>query len=143
MKAFRFRLETSLRLADQELDIAQALLAREHRKLQQLTEQRDEQEQILGKAWHGQKTACLQEPLHLGFWQKYSREQKEKLELYQDYVEEQQKIVNEYREKLVECRIKVEKYERLKEKKLRLYYIEELRKEQNVLDEIGQSRRST
>lgn len=138
--AFKFRLETSLRLANQELDIARGLLAQEIRKMQKVMEQRDNQAAILTGAWQGQKKACLQEPVNLGFWQKYSLEQQEKLHKYEKELEEQEKIVAEHREKLVECRIKVEKFKRLKEKKLRLFKIEELKKEQSVIDEIAQKR---
>lgn len=143
MKSFRFRLEASLRLANQELDIARGLLAKEMRLLQQLTEQRNQQEQCLGRAYQGQKRACLVEPQNLGLWQKYTGEQKEKLYFCKNKVDEQQKVADEYRENLIKCRIKVEKFERLKAKKLRLYYIEELKKEQSVIDEIAQTRRNT
>ena len=137
---FKFRLETSLRLASQEMDIVQGQLAQEMRILQKLLEQRDSQKRLFIRALEGQKTACLQEPQNLMLWQKYGVEQKEKLLQAEQKVAEQEKIVAEYREKLIECRIKVEKFKRLKEKKMRLYEIEELRKEQTVIDEIAQSR---
>lgn len=136
--AFKFRLETSLRLAKQELDIAQGLLAKEIRKLQFLKEQRDKQAGLLAEALEGQKRACLQAPSSLALWQKYSLEQKEKLINHEKEVEEQDKIVLKQREMLIECRIKTEKFKRLKEKKLRLFNIEELRREQTVIDEIAQ-----
>lgn len=135
---FKFRLETSLHLANQELDIARGLLAGEVRKLQMAREQRDYQDRLFLRAQQGQKRACLQEPSILGVWQKYSLEQKMALLQREEEVEKQEKIVAEYREKLIECRIKVEKYKRLREKKLRLFYKEELKKEQAVLDEIAQ-----
>lgn len=137
---FKFRLETSLHLADQELEVAQGLLAQEIRKMQKAIEQRDNQIEILTGAWQEQKKACLQEPLKLGFWQKYSLEQKEKLNKYEKELKEQQKIVAVHRERLLECRIKVEKFKRLKEKKLRLFNIEELKREQSIIDEIAQKR---
>jgi flagellar FliJ protein len=138
--AFKFRLETSLRLAKQELDIAQGLLAEELRKLQKARGQRDNQTEILVQAFQGQKMACLEKPRDLSLWQQYSLEQKDKLIKYIKIVEEQEEIVIEYRERLVECRIKVEKFKRLKEKKMRLFYIQELKKEQTVIDEIAQNR---
>ncbi len=137
---FKYRLDTSLRLANQEMNIVQGQLAEELRILQKLVDQRDHQVRILSLAYEGQTRACLAEPMHLSSWQKYSVEQKEKLSEYQLEVEEQEKIIASYREKLMECRIKVEKFKRLKEKKLRLYYIEELRKDQVIIDEIAQSR---
>jgi len=138
--AFKFRLETSLRLASQEMDIVQGELARELRTLQIVQEQRDYQNLVLARAIEGQKKACLEAPQRLSQWQRYGLEQKEKLSENEQKVKEQEKIVKQYREKLVECRIKVEKFKRLKEKKLRLYAIEELKKEQTIIDEIAQSR---
>lgn len=138
--AFKFRLETSLRLANQEMDIVQGLLAQETRKMQEFIEQRNCQALNLAKAWDGQRNACMEAPYRLKLWQKYSAEQREKLIVCEKQVEKQEKVVEEHREKLIECRIKVEKYKRLKEKKLRLYFIEELKKEQNVIDEIAQGR---
>jgi uncharacterized coiled-coil protein SlyX len=55
---------------------------------------------------------------------------KEKLLQAEQKVAEQEKIVAEIQEKLIECRIKVEKFKSSR-KKMRLYEIEELRKEQN------------
>jgi flagellar FliJ protein len=137
---FKFRLEASLRLARQELDIVEGELARELRIRQNLIVQRDDQAKILSGAQTGQKRACLSEPQNLGIWQKYCLLQKQILADFEQKVREQEKIVSKYREKLLECRIKAEKFKRLKEKKLRLYQIEELKQEQKVIDEIAQSR---
>ncbi|HHV65645.1 MAG TPA: flagellar export protein FliJ [Peptococcaceae bacterium] len=139
--SFKFRLETSLHLAEQELDIARGFLATELRKLQELSSRRDRQAELLLEAFKGQKKACLEEPWSLSFWQLYIREQKEKLLQLIAEVQEQEKNVLKHREKVVQCRIKVEKFKRLKQKKFKLYYIEELRKEQAVLDEIASLRR--
>jgi flagellar FliJ protein len=136
---FKFRLETSLRLAKQELDIAQGLLAEELRILQEAKGQKDNQTRILAQAFQGQKKACLEKPRDLSLWQQYSSEQKDKLRDYVKIVEEQEKTVAEYRARLVECRIKVEKFKRLKEKQKSLFDIKELRKEQTVIDEIAQN----
>ncbi len=138
--SFKFRLETSLNLADQELKIAQGLLAQETRILLNVSELRDSQSRLLTRALEGQKRACLEEPVNISIWQKYAGEQNEKLLKLQKEVEKQQKIVADYREKLRECRIKVEKYKRLKGKKMKLYSILELKKEQKAIDEIAQSR---
>ncbi|RNC29562.1 MAG: hypothetical protein AWM53_00560 [Candidatus Dichloromethanomonas elyunquensis] len=138
--AFQFRLETSLRLANQEMDVVQGQLAQELRILQTYTEQKDCQLRIFLHAVEGQQAACLREPQNLSLWQNFSMEQKEILSKYEKQLQEQEKIVAKYREKLIECRIKVEKFKRLKEKKRKLYYVEELKKEQGVIDEIAQSR---
>ncbi|MGI6450285.1 MAG: flagellar export protein FliJ [Desulfitobacteriia bacterium] len=134
---FKFRLETSLHLAEQELDIARGFLATELRKLQELSSRRNKQAELFLKALRGQKKACLEQPSSLKSWQNYSVEQKEKLLKLEAEVREQEKNVLKYREKLIQCRIKVEKLKRLKQKKFKLFYIEELRKEQAVLDEIA------
>ncbi|NLP44336.1 MAG: FliJ family protein [Peptococcaceae bacterium] len=138
--AFKFRLETSLRLAKQELDMAQNLLAQQIRILLELRNQSSKQALLLERAWQGQRTACREAPSSLGLWQKYAEQQKKELLELNKKVEKQQKIVDEYRKELLECRIKVEKYERLKAKQKRLFYIEELRTEQKQLDEIAQTK---
>ena len=136
--SFKFRLETILRLAEQELDVAQGLLAQQTRVLLDLQEQRSKQALLLERAWQGQRTACVEAPLTIAQWQKYAEQQKKELRELNKKVEEQQKIVEKYRKELLECRIKVEKYQRLKAKQQRLFYIEELRTEQKQLDEIAQ-----
>lgn len=139
---FKFRLEASLRLARQEMDIAQGLLANELRTLQVLFGKKDIQNRILDEAFHDQKLACLKEPHHLGHWQKYTTEQHEKLKELEQRIREQELIVEERRAYLLESKIKCEKFEKLKEKKLKLYYIEELKKEQALIDEIAQRKTS-
>lgn len=136
--AFKFRLETSLRLASQEKDVAQGELAGALRQLQLLTDKRDEQAKSLLKAIASQKEACLREPSVLGQWQRFCEDKKRILKEIEYQVGEQKKIVEQYREKLIECRIKVEKFKRLKAKNLKLYQIEELRTEQKIIDEIAQ-----
>jgi len=135
---FKFRLETVLRLAEQELDVARSLLAQQTRVLFELHDKRSRQALLLERAWQGQKAACVEDPSTLGLLQKYVEQQKKELMELNKKVEEQQKIVEKYRKELLECRIKVEKYQRLKAKQQRLFYIEELRTEQKQLDEIAQ-----
>ncbi|AFV02560.1 hypothetical protein UNSWDHB_2880 [Dehalobacter sp. UNSWDHB] len=138
---FKFRLEASLRLAEQDMDIEQGLLAQELRTLHNLTEQRDLQTQLLNKAFEKQKIACLEEPQILNLWQRYCCDQKNILLKREKEVEEQNIRVEKQREKLLECRIKTEKYKRLKEKKIRLFYMTKLKKEQSEIDEIAQNLR--
>lgn len=137
---FKYRLETSLRLADQEQEIAQGLLAREMRTLNQIRQNRDNQADIYIKAVEGQKMACLNEPGSINLWQRYLTDQKNKLEQFEKEVTDQELITAEFRKKLIDCRINLEKFKRLKQKKWKLYYIDELKKEQAVIDEIPQSR---
>ncbi|KUO65611.1 MAG: hypothetical protein APF84_14925 [Gracilibacter sp. BRH_c7a] len=141
--AFKYRLETSLRLADQELDIAQSLLAVEMRTLSKLQEEKHIQAENFAQAIEGQKQACLGEPLHVRLWQRYGEEQKNKLAQIEQEVLFQETVVKESRAKLIQCRINLEKFKKLKQKKLKLYNIEELKKEQAVIDEIPQSQKSS
>ncbi|MCG1026415.1 flagellar FliJ family protein [Dehalobacter sp.] len=138
---FKFRLEASLRLAEQEMDIEQGLLAQELRTLREATEQKDLQAQLLNAALEKQKIACLEEPQMLSLWQRYCYDQRNILLKREKEVEEQNIRVEKQREKLLECRIKTEKYKRLKEKKIRLFHIAELKKEQTEIDEIAQNLR--
>lgn len=138
--AFKYRLETSLRLAEQELDVAQSLLAKEMRILYKIKQERDDQAEIFTKAIEGQKLACIKQPQYLSLWQRYLEEQKNKLRKIEQDVILQEKKTIESREMLIRCRIAREKYKRLKENKWKIYQIEELRKEQVVIDEIPQSK---
>ena len=137
---FKYRLETSLRLADQELEIAQSLLSKEMRVLNEIRKERDNQAEIYTKAIEGQKLALLAEPESISLWQRYLKDQRTKLEECEKGVANQEQVTAEYRQKLIECQINHEKFKRLKQKKWKLYYIDELRKEQAVIDEIPQSR---
>ncbi len=137
--AFKYRLETNLRLADQELDIAQNLLAKEIRILSKFQEERDIQAEIFVQAIEGQKQACLGQPWQLSSWQRYLEDQKRKLAEDEQEVMLQKKVVTGFRERLIQCRINLEKFKRLKQKKWKLYNIDELKKEQAVIDEIPQN----
>lgn len=137
--AFKYRLEASLRLADQELDIAQSLLAKEMRILAKFKEDRDIQTEVFVQAIEGQKQACLGQPWQLSSWQLYREEQKRKLAEDEQEVLLQEEVVTGFRERLIKCRINLEKFKRLKQKKWKLYNIDELKKEQAVIDEIPQN----
>ncbi|UWG98326.1 flagellar FliJ family protein [Dehalobacter sp. DCM] len=141
--AFRFRLQTSLRLAEQEVDIVRALLAQEISRLRDMTDKRDNQERIFKQALAGQTSACITEPHNLHLWQAYTGEQKEILKVLEVQIEEQKIRVEEKRQLLVEHRIKAEKYIRLKEKQAKHYKLEELRKEQSLIDEIAQNHKGS
>lgn len=137
--AFKYRLETNLRLADQELDIAQNLLAKEIRILSKFQEERDIQAEIFIQAIEGQKHACLGQPWQLSSWQRYLEDQKIKLAEDEQEVMLQEKVVTGFRERLIQCRINLEKFKRLKQKKWKLYNMDELKKEQIIIDEIPQN----
>jgi len=138
--AFKFSLETGMRLADQEMQVAQGLLAREMRILQEILEQRDLQAKVLLRAYEEQKKACLEEPVIIAAWQKYSLEQKKKLAELEIDITRQKETVLEFNKRLLQCRMKFEQYKRLREKKFNVYNLEELKKEQNIIDEIAQKR---
>lgn len=138
--AFKFRLQTSLRLAQQKMDIVTSVLAQEVRCLQNIIEQRETQAHVVANALAGQTTAGLKEPQSLRLWQMYFQEQKERF-LYLESEEAKQRMrVEEKRQRLIEHRIETEKYKRLREKQLKFYQLEELRKEQTVIDEMAQLR---
>jgi len=137
--AFKFRLEAVLRLAEQEMQVMQGELAQAFRALQKATEQKNAQALRLAQALKGQRQAAFEEPAALRSWQRYSLEQRGLLIKHEKEVEKQQKNVASCQERLIQCRIKVEKYKRLKEKKRLAYYKEELKKEQAMIDEVAQN----
>lgn len=138
--AFKYRLETSLRLASQEMNVALGVLADELKNLHNIRQERDSKAALLARGLEEMKKACLGEPYDLRLWQEYLGEVKKTLLEYEDKVREQESVVAESREKVIRCRIKAEKFKRLKQKKWKLYNIEEQKKEQAAIDEIPQGR---
>lgn len=136
--AFRFRLETNLKVAKQKLDLAQTELAGQIRILQDLNESYNRQLEIYSSALESKKEACIKEPANLSRWQIYCLDQKEQLDNYQRMMLDQEEEVAKYREHLKVQKIEFEKYKRLKEKKWKQFWMEELRKEQSIIDEIAQ-----
>jgi len=138
--SFKFRLETNLHLAEQKRKAIEGILAQQIRTLKKIEKQKKTQAGLLAQALAGQKNACLTNPKNLDSWQKYSQEQYEKLLQLENELQKKLEVVEASKQKLFQCRIEEEKFKKLKEKQLRIYMWEELKKEQNVIDEIAQGR---
>ncbi|MCL1917701.1 MAG: flagellar FliJ family protein [Peptococcaceae bacterium] len=136
--AFKFRLEASLKLARQKMDTAQGVLSWEMRVLLEIQRELDREIEVLEQALQGQAEDALRNPHNLNSWKLHIVAQKEKIHLITERLRFQESVVEECREALRECRILVEKFKRLKEKKWKEYVADEHRKEQAQLDEIGQ-----
>lgn len=136
--AFKFRLETNLRISGQILEAAQGILAEEIRIFNKISEERriinDKYNEVIKR----QKIACIKEPYKLDYWQKFSSEQKRQLDNKREEEKNQENIVSSQREEVIRLKIEHEKFEKLKEKQYKLFIQEELRKEQKVIDEISQ-----
>lgn len=135
---FKFRLEVSLRLAKQELDRAHELLAQELCKLQQVEEVYQAQQKISLAAFQAQEKACRHEPQAIGGWYVFSNNQKQKLQEILLVIQKQEEIVLRQREELKCCKIKTEKFKKLRAKQWQKYCAEQLRQDQIIIDEIAQ-----
>lgn len=137
--AFKFRLETNLRISEQMMEAAQSILAEEIRILHKISEERriinDKYNEVIKR----QKIACVNEPYKLGSWQKFSSELKKLLDNKREEEKEQGSIVSRQREEVIRLNIEHEKFKKLKEKQYRLFLQEEQRKEQKIIDEIAQN----
>jgi len=138
MARFRFRLEASLRLAEQVLETAQRKLALEVQQWQRCVLACELQEQRLEEAFEGYREACWEKPGELAGWQIYVREQRNRLQQCQIERTEQEKVMEEARQSLLEAHRETEKFKRLKEKQEKAFWMAELQKEQKLLDETGQ-----
>jgi flagellar FliJ protein len=136
--AFKFRLQASLKIAEQKMDEAQGVFGREMRVLQDIQKELERELDVLEQGLKGQAEDALRNPRKLNDWKLYIVAQKEKLKLIEQRLEFQESVVEECREHLKDCRVMVEKFKRLKEKRWKEFLAEELRKEQIMLDEIGQ-----
>lgn len=138
MARFRFRLDASLRLAKQFLDEAQLVFAREVQRWQALVKACEIQQEVCVAAQEGQRKACRRQPEDLGIWQRYAAEQQRRLRQKEAERAEQERVMEEARQRLLEAHRETEKFSRLKEKQRRAFELAEARKEQKVLDETGQ-----
>ncbi|HHT63654.1 MAG: flagellar export protein FliJ [Bacillota bacterium] len=136
---FKFRMEVNLKLAKHELNRCWELLAREINKLRQMEEVYQREEEIARMALRQQERACRSEPENLAWWHAFINYQKQKLEEILLEIKKQEEIVRSHREELIKCKIKTEKFQRLKAKRWREYCAEQLRQEQIVIDEIAQN----
>jgi len=138
MARFRFRLEASLRLAEQALETAQRKFAQEVQLWKTLEEACKLQQARFNDAQEGQRDAGRNRPQELGPWQLYTSEQQRRLQLCDTELREQEIIMENARHILMETHREVEKFERLKEKLTKAFQLAELQKEQKILDETGQ-----
>ncbi|MDR2735981.1 MAG: flagellar export protein FliJ [Gracilibacteraceae bacterium] len=136
--AFKFRLEASLRFAEQKMESAQGVLSQELRVLHSVQKEYNKEVKVLEKAFDRQAEEALRNPRNLNAWKLFIETQKEKIRLIAERLAFQEAVVAECREAVKACRIEVEKYKRLKEKKWKEFIVAEQKKEQALLDEIGQ-----
>lgn len=138
MARFHFRLEASLRLAEQALEKAQREFAREVRLWKTLVEACELQQKHFIDAQEGQREAGRNRPMELGIWQIFTSEQQRRLRQYKAELRKQELILEKTRHILLETHREAEKLERLKKKQTKAFQLAELQKEQKILDETGQ-----
>lgn len=138
MARFHFRLEASLRLAEQALETAQQVFAQEVRFWKTLVETFELQQAHFNDAQEGQRNACRHRPMELGIWQLFVAEQQRRLHECNAELRKQDIIMEKARHTLMEAHREAEKLERLKEKQTKTFQLAELQKEQKILDETGQ-----
>ena len=138
MARFLFRLEASLRLAEQALETAQRKFAQEVQLWKTLVEACELQQEHFNDAQEGQRDAGRHRPIELGIWQLFVSEQQRRLHLCNAELSKQELIMENARHRLLEAHREVEKLERLKEKQTKAFQLAELQKEQKILDETGQ-----
>jgi len=138
MARFRFRLEASLRLAEQALETAQLEFAQEVQLWKTLVEACEIQQEHFNAAQEGQRDAGRHRPEELGIWQLFAAEQQRRLHQCNAELRKQELSMENARHILLEAHREVEKLERLKEKQTKAFQLAELQKEQKILDETGQ-----
>lgn len=138
MARFRFRLEASLRLAEQALETAQLVFAQEVQHWQTLVKTCAIQQERFNTAQEGQRDAGRHRPEELGMWQIFVLEQLRRLRQAEAERLEQERVMENARRLLLEAHREVEKFRRLKEKQAKAFQLAESQKEQKILDETGQ-----
>ena len=138
MARFRFRLEASLRVAEQALETAQRAFAHEVQLWKSCVEACRLQQEHFKEAHAGQRDAGRHRVQELGSWHLFAIEQQHQLQQCNLELRTQEPIMEQARHILLEAHREVEKFERLKEKQSKAYQVAELLKEQNILDETGQ-----
>lgn len=138
MARFRFRLEASLRLAEQVLDKARRKMAEEMRKQQEIADLVERRRRRWELAVAGQREAGLHRPQELGGWQAYTVRQLGLLRASEAELAAQTARVEKARSAVVLAHQETEKFQRLKEKLLILFQRAEMKKEQAAIDEVGQ-----
>jgi flagellar export protein FliJ len=138
MPGFKFRLQTSLRLAEQKLDDRKIQFAKETANLQERVLTRDNQKESWVVALDCQRKAGLSCPENLGMWQVFAARQLKLLRRCEQELMEQEELVAKKRSELMEARRDCEKLIRLREKQAIAFQLEANRREQVVLDEVAQ-----
>ncbi len=138
MPSFSFRLKTSLRLAEQKLDEIKIKLAKELAIMQERTITRDQQKSSWITALEGQRKAGLSCPSDLGIWQTFTARQLILLRQFEQELILQKESVEKIRLELIEAKRDCEKLIRLREKQATVFQLELERREQGLLDEVGQ-----
>ena len=138
MARFRFRLEASLRLAEQALETVQREFAQVMQLWKTLVEACQLQQERYNDAQEGQREAGRYRPEELGMYQLFASEQQRRLHQCKIELRKQVLIMENTRSILLEAHREVEKFERLKEKQTKAFQLAELQQEQKILDETGQ-----
>ncbi|HWQ71503.1 MAG TPA: flagellar FliJ family protein [Desulfitobacteriaceae bacterium] len=138
MPGFRFRLKTSLHLAEQKLDDRKIQLAQETAKLQERIFTREKQKEDWLAALDSQRKAGLSSPEDLGMWQVFTSGQLRLLRKCEQELILQEELVARKRSELMEARRDCEKLLRLREKQAIAFQLEANRREQAVIDEVAQ-----
>lgn len=138
MSGFKFRLKTSLRLAEKKLDDKKIQLAQETARLQDRQSTRDMQIEIWITAMDNQRKAGLNCPEDLGMWQVFTARQLKLLRQYEQDLIIQEELVAKKRTELMEARRDCEKLIKLREKQAQAFQMELNHREQVVLDEVAQ-----
>ncbi|EGW36778.1 flagellar export protein FliJ [Desulfosporosinus sp. OT] len=138
MARFRFRLEASLQIAEQALEMTQREYAQAVQRLELCVQACVIQQTRFSEAEEGQRDAGRHRPEDLGMWQIFVLEQKRRLGQCESDRIEQERVVENVRRLLLEAHREVEKFRRLKEKQAKAFLVAELQKEQKLLDESGQ-----
>ncbi|MDR3541379.1 MAG: flagellar export protein FliJ [Desulfosporosinus sp.] len=138
MARFLFRLEASLRLAEQVLETVQLKFAQEVQRWQGSVKACALQEERLHEAQEGQRDAGRHRPEALGSWQIFALDQQRRLRQCDLARHEQEVIMEQARHDLGEAHRELEKFRRLKEKQFKAFAWAELQKEQKISDETGQ-----
>lgn len=138
MARFLFRLDASLRIAEQALEAAQKVYAQEVQRWQVCVRACEVQQMCFNEAQEGQRDTARHRPEELGRWQIFAAEQQRRLRSCEVERMEQEPVVENARYCLLEAHREMEKFGRLKDKQAKAFLLTELQKEQMVLDETGQ-----
>lgn len=139
MPRFKFRLEAALRLAERELDNERRCLAIELEQLTQIGKAKNQAEMRWQRAINDQREAGTREPDNLGRWQTYAVIRLKQFRELQKEYEDQERKVEEQRLNVIEAHRNQEKLKKLKERQEAAFWIKEQHREQNLLDEAGQT----